>query len=195
MKIEPVSVEGVHVGARHRSVVDQEKLDALAESMASLGLLQPITVYAPDDATVELVAGLHRLEAARRLGWDKIDAIFMTGSEIDRELAEITENLHRIDLTKEQRDQHIRRCAELLRMREVSPQDAAQPKSGPKGGRKSIARKIAEETGLSDDTVRRALNPKPPHLPGPPPPKAPAPTCMPLLSGSPTGVRLSSSRS
>jgi hypothetical protein len=48
MKIEPVPVQGVHVGARHRSVVDQERLDALAESMASLGLLQPITVYAPD---------------------------------------------------------------------------------------------------------------------------------------------------
>ena len=76
---------------------------------------------------------------------------------------EIAENLHRFDLTKEQRDEHIRRYADLLEARkQVSPQTAAQPKSGPQGGRpKSIAREVAEATGLSDDTVRRALNPKP----------------------------------
>ena len=78
---------------------------------------------------------------------------------------EIAENLHRVDLTKEERDKHIRRYAELLE-KQVVPQTAAKPKSGPKGGRpKGTARIIADETGLSDDTVRRALNPQPSTVP------------------------------
>ena len=109
---------------------------------------------------MELVAGRYRLEAVKSLEWENIDAIFIDGDEIIRELVEISENLHRADLTKEQRDEHLRRYAELLeeQAQKVVPQNAAKPKSGPKGGRpKSIAKKIAEGTGRSDDTVRRAL--------------------------------------
>lgn len=174
MKIEMVLVEGVRIGARHRKDVDDIKVNQLADSMRLIGLLQPITVYTPDDASVELVAGRHRLEAARKLDWEDIPAIFAEGDQIDREMIEIAENLHRLDLTKEQRDEHIRRYAELLKLKEEKipePQNAAleigygKPPPRPK----SIARKIADETGLSDDTVRRALNPKPKQ-----PPREPA---------------------
>lgn len=83
---------------------------------------------------------------------------------ISAELWEIGENLHRLDLTKEQRDEHIRRYAELIeaRTRQVRQNDAPVlsdgRKSGPQHG-KGVARKIAEETGLSARTVQRALNP------------------------------------
>ncbi|WP_140869876.1 hypothetical protein [Sphingomonas oligophenolica] len=70
---------------------------------------------------------------------------------------------HRLDLTKEQRDEHIWRYADLLEARaEVSRQIDAKPKSGPQGGRPvGVAKQIADETGLSKRTVERALNPKP----------------------------------
>jgi len=46
----------------------------------------------------------------------------------------------------------------------VSQQTASKPKSGPQGGRPTgIPRQIADETGLSVDTVRRALNPPAPR--------------------------------
>ena len=163
MRIESVPIFGVTVGPRSRPV-DPEKVAEIAESIKRVGLLQPITVYAPDNVAVELVAGRHRLEAVKSLGWEHIDAICVVGDKIERELVEISENLHRADLTKEQRDEHLRRYAELLegQAQKVVPQNAAKPKSELKGGRpKSIAKKIAEQTGLSDDTVRRALNPKP----------------------------------
>lgn len=74
-------------------------------------------------------------------------------------------DLHRCDLTKEQRDEHIRRYAELLKQRRAEnpkPQNAAMEigygKLPPR--EKSVAREIADATGLSDDTVRRALKPK-----------------------------------
>ncbi|WP_293778964.1 hypothetical protein [Sphingosinicella sp.] len=72
----------------------------------------------------------------------------------------------RLDLTKDERDRHIRRYAELLEIRakEVLLQNEPKPISSPEGGRPktSIAQQIAEETGLSKSTVQRALNPKPP---------------------------------
>src|SRR5690606_3895483 len=113
-----------------------------------------------------LVAGHHRLAAAKALGWQSIDCVEIEGDEIAAELWELAENLHRLDLTKEQRDEHIRRYAELLEVRATQvPQDAAPVlsdgrKAGPQHN-KGIPRQIAEETGLSVDTVRRALNPKP----------------------------------
>ena len=89
------------------------------------------------------------------------------------ELSALAENLHRLDLTKEQRDEQIRRYAELLeaKARQV-PQDAAPVLSdgrrrGPQHN-KGVPRQIAEETGLSVDTVRRALIPAPPFVEGGP---------------------------
>ena len=76
---------------------------------------------------------------------------------------EIAENLHRVDLTKEERDRHIRRYAELL---EVLRQNVGKPKSGPKGRRPTgVASQIAGETGLSTRTVERVLNPQPSTVP------------------------------
>jgi len=83
-----------------------------------------------------------------------------------------TENLHRLDLTKEQRDEHIRRYAELLEARReaakaiVTQLGEQSPK--PVGRPKSINQEIADATGLGRETVRRALNPKPPVRERPP---------------------------
>lgn len=168
MKIETAWTDDIVIGERHRAL-DDTKVLALSESMAVIGLQQPVTLYVEtkDDGEeiIHLVAGLHRLKAALRLGWERIDAIYTDLPAIDRELWEIAENLHRVDLTKEQRDQHIRRYAELLEARgaEKVPQSAALSSSAadkPTTGRgnKGTAQKIADRTGLSKDTVQRALN-------------------------------------
>ena len=44
-------------------------VDELAKSISEVGLLNPITV----DPNHTLIAGLHRLEAAKRLGWTEIE--------------------------------------------------------------------------------------------------------------------------
>lgn len=159
----------IEIGERHRAL-SNDAVERLAASMSELGLRQPITVRVVDMMVLDgqevegvpvLVAGRHRLAAASKLGWDTIDCIEIEGDEITAEIWEISENLHRLDLTKDQRDEHIRRYAELLEARqEVSQQNASKPKSGPQGGRPvGVPRQIAEETGLSVDTVRRALRP------------------------------------
>lgn len=159
-------------GKRHRAVCP-DAVDRLAASMREIGLRHPVTVrivdgYVTEDGEVcdgapVLVAGAHRLAAAIKLGWEKIACVEADGDEIAAELWELAENLHRLDLTKEQRDEHIRRYAELLDLK-VQQNAALSEKPLPATGRgnKGIPRQIAEETGLSVDTVRRALNPPKP---------------------------------
>jgi len=82
--------------------------------MKRFGLFNPISIYAPDDSTAWLVTGYHRLEAAKRLGWDFIDGVFVAGDEVDRELQEIAENLHRAELSALERDEQVAKWIELL---------------------------------------------------------------------------------
>jgi len=165
MELGKVFVDSVIIGQRHRGV-DKERVAALAESIKVLGLQQPISVYVDETDAAYLVAGLHRLEAARKLGWEEIDALFLRMNPIEREMWEIAENLFRVDLSKEQRDEQIRRYAELLKARQeriVTQSGQQLPK--PVGRPKTIAKQIAEETGLSRNTVKRALNPQPKPVP------------------------------
>lgn len=165
MQTERIELDGIEVGERMRPL-DPARVDALVSSIRSINLRTPLTVLAqPGVETYRLVAGRHRLEALRRLGHEFADCIVIDGDELDAELWEVAENLHRVDLTKEQRDQHIRRFAELLEQRESlqSTQNAAieSKREDGRGHRpKGTVAKIAEQTGISKDTVRRALSPK-----------------------------------
>lgn len=170
-EVERIIAENIVIGTRHRTV-SADRVAALAESIKQIGLKTPITVRIVDGAPV-LVAGATRLAAVMKLGVEDIDCIVIDGGEVEAELWELSENLHRVDLTKEERDKHIRRYAELLKAREEAEsarkvfqnETVSKPKTG--RGNKGIATKIAEETGLSKATVHRALNPPPPK-PQPP---------------------------
>jgi ParB-like chromosome segregation protein Spo0J len=151
MKIERLLVEDIDVGIRLRPI-HEAAVAVLAESMQRLGQLCPISVYKLGDA-LRLVAGLHRLEAARRLGWIEIEAVFSTGNEIERELQEIAENLHRSELTVLERDVQIGRWAELTaaKVGQLDP-----PSGGAQPAEKGV-RKVARELSLERKDVERAL--------------------------------------
>ena len=176
MQIHSIRVEDIVIGERHRAL-SEDAVQRLASSMREIGLMQPISIRVVDEMELDgeltsgvpmLVAGAHRLAAAKSLGWSHIDCIEIDDDAIKAEMWEIAENLHRCDLSKEQRDQHIRRYAELIEARSaVSPQNAAKLSlrgRANEGRPVGTVRMVAEETGLSVDTVRRAMNPKPPQL-------------------------------
>jgi transcriptional regulator with XRE-family HTH domain len=87
---------------------------ALAESMSEIGLLHPIGVSEEN----VLIYGLHRLRAANDLGWEEIDARVIGGDELDRELAEIDENLTDYALTVWEQGEHIARREEIMQARD-----------------------------------------------------------------------------
>jgi ParB family chromosome partitioning protein len=155
-----VYTDGVTIAERLRPL-DEERVAVLAESMKTFGLQHPITVWSPSDDEVHLVAGRHRLAAAVKLGWEEIDCTYVYDvDDIDRQILEIVENVHRNELTKEQRDRHLQRYAELLEQRLARQAQTGSVQNGQnsKGGRpKKIASVIAKETGLSRQTVARAI--------------------------------------
>jgi len=172
MKAISLHVDDIEIGGRHRPL-SNEAVQRLSVSMKDIGLRHPISVRVVDEMEIDgkltsgvpvLVAGYHRLEAAKKLGWSHIDCIEVDDDNLQAELWELAENLHRLDLTKEQRDEHIRRYAELLEAKsKIQVTQNAAPEIGykkPPPQTKAIPRQIAEETGLSVDTVRRALKPQ-----------------------------------
>jgi ParB/RepB/Spo0J family partition protein len=110
----PLSI--IRVGNRVRGGrVREQCMPSLIDSIKEIGLQTPITVRRDDVPTgynfaesYMLVAGLHRLEACRRLGMENIRAIVVELSEVDCKLWEIDENLARADLTELERGEHLR---------------------------------------------------------------------------------------
>lgn len=50
-------------------------VEAIMASYKEFGQIKPIVVRPNDDGTATVIAGNHQLEAAKRLGWDKIAAV------------------------------------------------------------------------------------------------------------------------
>jgi phage N-6-adenine-methyltransferase len=157
---EEVHIDSIAVWERFRkSPPDRERVARLANSFEAVGQLQPIRVSSGN----RLIFGLHRLEAAKVLGWTTIDAEIVEAEEIDQRLMEISENLHRADLTALERDEHV---AEWIRLTEAKFQSSPEPESDKlsqsatvsKGGRGNEGgiRAAARELGIDKDDAHRA---------------------------------------
>ncbi len=92
-----VNIDDVIVKRRIR--VNLGNLTQLSESLRRHGLMNPIVVT----NRMELVAGHRRLEAAKRLGWQTIEARVMENLSDEARLEmEIDENLHRRPLSPDE---------------------------------------------------------------------------------------------
>ncbi len=81
-----------------RTQFDEQPLDALADSIARIGVLQPILVRQVDSDRFELIAGERRWRAAKRAGLRTVPAL-VREVEAQESLEEaLVENLHREDL-------------------------------------------------------------------------------------------------
>ncbi len=84
--------------AQPRRTIDPEALAALAESIASTGLIQPVVVRALDGGGYELIAGERRWRAAQAAGLESIPAVVRDADERQRLEVGLVENLVRQDL-------------------------------------------------------------------------------------------------
>jgi ParB-like chromosome segregation protein Spo0J len=153
--LERIAVEDVEVNSKHRDV-DPEKVKSFAASMAKIGLRTPITVRRIKKGlgrVLALVAGRHRLEAARTLGWKHIDAFIMEGNDNDARIWQLMENLYRADLTPLQRAEHVAELVQLVRGGEKGGQ-LAHP-GGQQPHDRGISR-AAKILGFTREEVRRS---------------------------------------
>lgn len=107
----PVMIDDVVVPEGRRDV-DHAAVNKLAESIKNIGLKHPITVRRKSEG-YELVAGLHRIEAHKKLGLEHISACIVSMTNAEARMWEIAENLHRAELTKLQRSEQIEEWRKL----------------------------------------------------------------------------------
>ncbi len=163
-KLQQLDITSIETHGRLRTV-KEAGVEAVAASLASIGLRTPISVRYYEERpegmpgeTVDalvLLTGAHRLEAARRLGWDRIECfVYFDGDEVDAQLWEIAENLHRSELTALEHDEQValwvKLAAQKARQSDEPLRGGAQPNE--KGQAKA-----ARELGISEPAARRAV--------------------------------------
>lgn len=159
METQAVHLAVVRSNGRLRKL-SRSKVQALADSITEIGLINPITVCEAGNEFT-LVAGRHRLEAARLLGWQTMPATVMDLSDADRHLAEIDENLIRNELSNLERGEHLAKRKVWYEAKH--PETAHITKrGGPGRGKKTTAKSAvvsytadtAVKTGSSERTIR-----------------------------------------
>ena len=165
-EISRIEVSEVKIGERTRDL-SEAKVDELVSSILVSGLMNPIWVSCVRDENGRpvshlLISGNHRLAAAKKLGWEFIDARIVDCDEREARLMEIAENLHRAELTAGERADQI---AEWIRL--TSPDQTEVGQVGPLSGGRGHAggiRAAARELPVSGETeearrhsVRRAV--------------------------------------
>lgn len=89
-----VKISDIKVNPGRRGVLEND-IEELAFSISEIGLLNPITLTG--DYT--LIAGLHRLEAVKLLGWTEVECTVTELDGLTAELAELDENFARANLS------------------------------------------------------------------------------------------------
>lgn len=103
-----VNIEDIKVKKRVRK--DLGDLQPLMDSLRTYGLLNPISI----NSKFQLIAGERRLEAAKALGWTKINAIMIDSlDEIGQLELEMEENNQRKPFTEEELIEGYRRLDKM----------------------------------------------------------------------------------
>ena len=142
-----------------RRDTQQRNVEELARSIAAVGLMNPITVT--QDNT--LIAGLHRLEAVKLLGWTEIECVVSEADGLQVELAEIDENFVRAGLS------HRELGDLLLRRKELYEAIHPETRQGQRNGQTAkndnltllaanpFSEDTADKLGVSKRTVERLV--------------------------------------
>ena len=81
-----------------RKVFDREAMEALKQSIATHGVITPITVRAAKDGYYQIIAGERRWRAARSIGLTEIPAMVIEADDSQVMELALIENLQREDL-------------------------------------------------------------------------------------------------
>ena len=154
-----ININEIKVSSNRREALPED-VKALAESIADVGMMNPITV----DLGNNLVAGLHRLEAAKLLGWTEIECNVCELDELHAELAEIDENVVRTGLSDLELSELLARRKKIYETLHPETRHGGDRKSEEikssicrDDSAKSFAEDTAEKMGVSPRTVERSV--------------------------------------
>lgn len=82
-----------------RTVFNEEKIEELAKTINTHGIIQPIVVRKIDNDKYEIIAGERRWRAVQSLGWENVSAIIRDMNDTQTASVALIENLQREELT------------------------------------------------------------------------------------------------
>lgn len=82
-----------------RTIFDDEKIEELARTIQTHGIIQPIVVRESGEGRFEIIAGERRWRAMKSLGWKKVPAIVKNMSDTETASVALIENLQREELS------------------------------------------------------------------------------------------------
>jgi ParB family chromosome partitioning protein len=159
-ELKSIPLADIKVADRLREI-EEDHAQAIAASIAEVGLQSPITVRptpAAKGGKFTLVAGGHRYRAAQIAGLSEIDAFVVKADSRQALLLEITENLVRNELSV------IDRAIFVQRYRELWEEENGEIKAGRPGVNRvtvtlfsagSFSDHVAERLGVSGETAKR----------------------------------------
>ena len=111
-ELAQLPVEAIHPNPRQpRRRLEPETVSGLAESVAALGVVQPVIVRPRRAGGFELIAGERRWRAAREAGVTTVPALVRDADDRDSLLLALVENVAREDLSAAE---EARACAVLI---------------------------------------------------------------------------------
>src|SRR4051812_47023208 len=99
-KIEQVNIELIQPNKyQPRTVFSEEKIEELARTIHTHGVIQPIVIRSAGTGTYEIIAGERRYRAMKKLGWSEVPAIIRELDDKETASIALIENLQREELT------------------------------------------------------------------------------------------------
>jgi N6-adenosine-specific RNA methylase IME4/ParB-like chromosome segregation protein Spo0J len=162
MRARDIPISDIEIPRQRMRHLRPATVDELAESFDRRGQLQAIILRPKPRGGFVLVAGRHRVEAARRLEHDKIRAEVRDGLDADAALlAEIDENLVRADLSPAEQALHVRKRKALYEKLHPETKRGGDRKSAKAksirqiGDSKRFTKDAAKKTGKAERTIQR----------------------------------------
>ena len=165
--IENIGIIAISVSDDRHVPKRPDLVERLANSIAEIGLINPITVTKDEHHDIyHLIAGRHRLEAVKKLKWDNIQATILEGIDaLEAEQIELCENLIRNELTAAQQSIHYARLKEIAEIRYRLK--SGRPADEPEGNKSQVginlenrihsnsSHAVAKETNRSSTAIER----------------------------------------
>ena len=149
MNVDP---NDIRIPRNRMRPLDVEWIKHLAASFAEIGLLNPPSVT-PD---LVLIAGHHRIAAAKMLKWATIPVVVVKLDELRRRLGEIDENLIRNELTVLERAEHFAERKKIyLAMYPETKQGGAPGAGQGKGKNLKVAENATFQPSFASDTAAK----------------------------------------
>ena len=99
-KIVQVKLEQIRPNKyQPRTVFSEEKIEELARTIHTHGVIQPIVIRSVDTDSYEIIAGERRYRAMKKLGWSEVPAIIRELDDKETASIALIENLQREELT------------------------------------------------------------------------------------------------